>query len=654
MKRLLAALAALLIASAADASVLFIDFTDSYTTASERVYCERTRRKVLGAFDRQSCPGGYLVIPYTATKTLWVQNAYHALANGTQIQFDAVWLINFTPGRSASGFNPDSLFKMVNAYATWPTRPMVCTTPEYVPSGRWTQTAVCSTGVTTNNAQVFPPTLSYAIYSTKGDQVWRSNGIQTIRANVASRPPGIFRAILAYGVASSAIDATGLLLCANCDAVTRATASAAESLVVWARAKNATDSCQIVMADLGIAAHMGVLLTTRAYLDSLTHGRATQSPLNTAVMLSGYFRTDANAPSMTAALIGLGLGATTDTLNQKAVADSIYALRAFGLTRGVITVQTDSAQALASQRSIIRRLGPGWKVTPQDYAGTTEAFTSGWFGTTIGRGVQSGTNAGRFRLNDLWETARAARTWLPAPSACANTDSTEPCLFSWSRQRADSISKDLGLSGVSSAWWPPNGDWSPARLVRANSASLDTVLYVAYTYGGVRALLTTPLLLDTSPDLYGFQSGSTVTQPIGWGYQPSRLTVRNPATGAAVGSIRLLATRGTETKLSDNPANIHDELQEFCQGWVSGPPWFSSADGTITGVQGNLYRHDFYVPLDVMALPVGLLGGTGDGTTPRAYGWWQLKGLVHIISCANSYEYPGKRIAEIVYPEDIR
>jgi hypothetical protein len=646
-------LAGLLAATQALASVLVIDYSTASDYSSNLLNAQQSVRVVVGYLNKITSNGGVVVIPYTASKTLWARQGQQVVAwdPGRNLgmavtQFDYVVHVPWKPGLAATGLNPDSL----TLRAGWPTKPQIFVGPTYVPFGKWAQSAACSTGITSNNVGVAPPVLSYAIYSTKGDEVMRTHAIQLNRADAAARPPGIFRGLIAYRQANAFVDASGYTNCTDCDAITRAaSASAAESLMVWERDRGAGETAPLIFCDIGAGTfHPLYFAVSCARVDSVTAGAVYQKQVKTAIMISGFYRTNSINPA-NPEVPGLGpfvpASGTVDTTNLKAGLDSLASLR-IPLSVTVAT-NLDTITALRYQTAWLKKL-PTAKLTPQDYAGTNDNYNSTWFSRNV-MGVQAGGATSQYLQNDVWGAARATRTWAPSDWKCV-TDTSGFCLVRESFDRCDSLAKALGLAGTDHIVWPANGDWTPIGITRGDASALNSVLYYS-RLAGVRGFLVTPGALDMSPDVYL----SPAAQPLGFGQGAAKLPIRDPSTGKAVGVMTLLASRGQEAGVAtDTPAG-HDLLGEQMIGWLTDGYWFWSADASITNIPGPLYRHDFFSTVNVLSMSLASFGGSGDGSTPRRFGWWMVKGLVNANSMVNSYSWPGRKggVHVICYPEDL-
>jgi len=650
MRRLIAALAALLIASPALASVLVIDYASSYPTTSEINSARATTHVVEGYLKTVRPAGGYMLVDANASKPHWIRNGYHVTgwngSTGTALhQFDVVFVVNWQAGISPG------LDSTINGATTgkWATKPIVFVGPVLYGFGKWTQTTACSTGIVSNVGVTSRVAFSYAYYSTKGSEVFRGASAQRVFSSTAGKAScGIWRALLAYGIASNYITTSGVTYaCTDCDFVTRQTSSNADSVAVWAKYRSSAETAPLIFCDLGSNYDPRTLAIAAAHADSASGGRVIGRTRKTAIMVSGMFRTNAVAPSINVSNSGLGLfvpaSGTVDTLNMQSSADSIAALRV--PLSIAVQVNTDTLAALAYQGRILRRI-PLAKLTPQDYAGTSVSVASGWFGTT-GMGLQKGNAAGRYRVVDAWGVTRA-RAVGPATSACAATDSSIFCVVAYSLQRADSIARVYGLAGVDRVVWAPYMDWTPSGITKTTATLVDSVLFYAYK-AGVRGFMQETLDLDGSIDLYK----SPATQPYGYSYSQKSIRFRDPATGVVAGAMPVLVSRGSENVASSVIAAMHDVAAEHANGWIVGGPWFWSYDGTLSAAPALVYYHDFYLPTQVMTVNASAFGGDGDGTQPKRWGFWQIKSLAHFVSMENSWAWPQHKASRIVYPEDL-
>jgi len=657
MKRLLLAVAALVaLAAPAPASVLVIDFamTSDYTGTGSDNPARNASHVVEGYLKTVQPPGGYMTIAASASKTEWMRNGYHVTgwngSTGTALhQFDVVFVVNWKVGIH-SGI--DSIIngghiKGADPSAKWASKPMVFVGPVIYGSGKWTNSTACSTGITSNAGVVTRGLFSYAYYSTKGNEVFRGSSAQNIAAGVAGRPGGIWRALVGYGIASSYLTAAGVQLCTDCDAVTRATSSAAESVMVWAKYRSSAETAPLIFVDLGSLYESRLLAIAAAHADSMSGGRVIGRTRKTAIMVASLFRTNAVAPSVNVSNSGIGpfvpASGAVDTLNMQSSADSIAALKV--PISFAIQVNKDTLSALAYQGRILKRIGRYAKVTPQDYAGTTTNVSSAWFGTT-GFGAQKSGNASRDAIHDVWGISRTRIVGPPAACATIRDTASIECQLRWSFFRADSIAKVYSLGGVDHVIWAPYTDWTPSGITKTAGTLVDSVLYHAWK-AGVRGFMSETLDLDGNVDIYK----SPAAQPYGYSYSQKAIRFRDPATGLVAGSMPVLVSRGNDAVSSAVPA--HDMVAEHALGWVVGGPWYWTYDANISNTPALLYYHDFYMPTQVLTISASTLGGVGDGTQPRRSGYWQIKNLVHFVSMENSWAWPSHKAAMIVYPEEL-
>lgn len=653
---------ACVIASPAGARTYLIDFADHPSLAAGVVGAKFTTRCVEGELTRLG--EDFINVPYNATKILWVRNAYHvigwdpATSKGTAIdQCDQILLVNYMTQIDA-GF--DSLFRgLPNATkGSWANKPMGVIGPNYYPFSKWTQADGCSTGVTTTGvAAVARTPMSYAYYNAQGNQVWRTGSPQILYAPVASRPPGTWKTLIAYGIAYNYITTGGVQLCSDCDAVVRATSAAAESVAVWERGRSTGDPAPIVMADLGNPLRPELIGIVLARLHAATGGRIVKRTRKVSIAASGYMQTGSSGPSTNPVSCGAGAyipaSGLTDSLNQGGSADSVARKQIKMVLATSVNADTLIASYMGPQLRLLRRFGPTVRLTPQDFAGVMYNQTSSWFGIptrgAAGSNAQTGNITGGQRVNDVWGVNRT-RTWIKpgVGQTCAQGDSASPCLIEATIKRADSLARALGLAGVDRVMWPPSMDWTPSDVTRENATKLDSVLAAA-ARAGVRGFYCSPYTLDSSPDLYL----SPFTSPLGWGHTERVFRAVDPVTRQPLGRIALLATRGFEALATQSPVNTHDLLGEFLLGWMTGGPWIWGAEGNIGVYPGLHLYHDLYAQFSVLTVSANSFGGTGDGTNPRRHGWWAVKGLAEIVSTTSFYAGSYLKPYEIVYPEQL-
>lgn len=646
MKKLLLAL--MLLATPARASILVIDYTQAIDYAGSNYGgAIQTQHVALGMMDRQPPIGGYTVVPWTATKTLWVRQAQQVLSSGAVVQYDAVLHVNWKPGLSASGYNPDSMFRGSTTAATWPTKPQIFVGTCSTPFGKLTQTSACSTGVTDNGPAPAIPGLAYAVYAPNVDRLYRQSVNHLHYANPASRPAGIWRALLGYKYAPNVVAAGSDL-----DAVTRSVYP--DSFISFVRQRGEGDAAALIVCDIGQsvgAVDPFVLKHSLAFAESLCGNRGLvigRAPLRAAVIVSGYCRTDVTTFLGSAAGAGpfMPASGTQDLNNQLATADSMNAL---GIPFSG-TVQTDSVTNFTDQLEIIRRM-KRMKLTPQNWGGVTRSYTSDWNGVGGTRGASLGQNASKYRLNDVWGISRARRMG-PISLPCADADTCVRCMVQWGVERADSLAKALGLPGVDRVLWPPMMDWTASGITRANASLLDSLAFYAWA-GGARGFIGTGLVLDNNQSIYS----AAAAQPLGWGYVGEVPVWTTPSSGIQAARLKILSSRGDETRPGDAYSAVHDQLNEFDAGWLVGGPWYMGHAALYNGGTGPgpLYHHDFYTACDVMVTTAQALGGVGDGSTPKRHGYWFIKGLVAQRDLLNAFgrDKPGLEVAQIVYPEEL-
>lgn len=431
------------------------------------------------------------------------------------------------------------------------------------------------------------------------------------------------------------------------------TQSNADSVVVWERPmahvsgaatqvyaiwntdnSTTTDTTETAEYDKGIGGDAQVLAFAINRLDSLAGGALLNGrQIDLAAVIRG-----AGGQSARPHFTGL---VRADSARYKAAGDSTSKL---GIP---ITVAIDPDSATAQEISWWRRFGQV-KFTPYVRSGLdSTADGNACANDTIPRDVH-----GRYRNRSAY-----------SPRAGALRDTSSFALLSYARTN---LAAKVRSNELSQVLVPPDGDWTPYNVRRNQNADKIDSLFWAFDSCGYRGLVFDAILpvqeqrgtIDGWPLSQGYYG--TKSWPSGSGRRNFLLLGHN---GYRIGGSQFAIVPGSAGADSTTPTgapwadNMGSSLAPFWRGVIGGGR-DEGMNGRVQGTTNTEARNAAFSLYDTQRASVLMLGASEfGGTTGLKYspphpGYWQLKHAVHATRAINRVGW--RPMFEWVWPENVR
>lgn len=650
MKRLIAALAALLVAApAADAKTLIVRYF--HPTLVNTQDAENQFSDLTGLLDRRGA--SWKDIRLRATKTEWMRTGLHVwknwnLASADAEQFDCVIVLGFmVGGESVTGTSPESL----TITAKWPSVPVVFFGNTTAQAGKWTTSTTCSTGVKSLGTAYTSVRRTYSVSPVGSMLPWKALSINLHPVVPLAENSGTtFRSVVKMGYTSvtpGGIPNQSSILRADADSGFATAGS--DTVVLWARYMNsaanggpaaATNPKPIIFCDAGagVAQDVGLMAMALQMADSASGGNVFDKdgakPIKmglaiTAAVGRGHYSKNLSSNADEHVTGGAFCQADScDTTNVLAGLDSL------GTLTGLKTTFFVDACSLATYPSV-----KNWFYRAGNYRVGIGTRGGAFAAASSIAGAASSTYPadpfGRLRTRIAalpWGGSSPAADTLGACTAASDTMLTY-CNLRWAR---DIIKSHFGEAFDPSAY-PAYGDWSPVAYTKnGGGPGLDSTAFAIWK-AGIRAIVIRPEFINTNPSVSAATStagalpaGNTAgTDP--YGYFPEERSVNvysDPSTpGRVIGRLNIVADRGQDQVINTTYGySGHDVRGEWFEGLVQNR-WYLAPI--------RYYYHSFWTRTQVISVSLGRLGGSATATSARN-GWWIIKHTANQVTAANN------------------
>lgn len=625
-------------ASIASGSVLVIQETiDTGQAGATNMNCNLQSATVLSILRNRGVTFRY--VPSSAVTTAAVAAGQIVTSQGTE-SYDAVIhlaaSLNVTPLASAT-YNP---YQFLSG-STWPSKPQLWFI--YPSSGSYTQNTASDT---TGWADFYASgqAVNGCIYDTGSPWAWKSL-YGTIKPGIspATRPTGVWRTILGYGVTSassgSQANKTNYQV-KNADSLLTRAVDPDSSIVVY-RGRYANDPAGQVLCYPGKDGIQDIasVKVALAMLDSITaitsaggkvfDNRAMTSRKHGLAIASANRYGNPSAYNLTE---GGGIycpGDTCDRTNFSAGADSMASLRDVRGNPVKFTWLVDPESLTTTNGAlmmmILKRNGAA-HFGLQPISGTVTGTTTR--ASAAGRCIDP---IGILRRRSIFPTTASVTS-----PACTSDSGSVQCaikngfaaLESFAPGRVDHV-----LAASKFDWTPQ--EWTVAgagTMASGNLSGGEDSLRAALFSAKVRAILFSPTATGANVGLsWSADSGALTggSAPAGWSPTQRMLDVKWG--GNHIGEIALLGARWEPYSVSwtwfqESHSGIGNE-------WLAG----DEIGKYFLFDAGTYYRHTFNVGTRVFATQAGMLGGPRGNPWPQRPGWWQIKWLTHGFNAANAH-----------------
>jgi len=633
MKRVMAVLAMLLTAAAAEARTLII--TPQTISGNGIVSHTMPRTQVEGELARRNAR--YLSVTGLVADTSVIRTGYmRDSLSHTGVQFDLIVFAGYYRGGWANAaYDPVYIMRVAN----WASVPIIFIGVEGRPNAnKWaTANNDSLTGVNTNGPSALYTAAQGRLYSTKTLRPWYTGSSDGFVRGTAPTASTFFRTIVGYG-ASTCQDNTP---CANANAMAGTMSANPDTIALWVRGVNTgagysfspaakNRSWLIFCNQSGSSLDTRMITASLTLADSLTGGQVFDDStavkqkeglvLGTAFS-TGRYSTGDGSPS--------GIFCAADSCDSANVSASFDSVISRG-KRVTIPMQPDSAAALAWQAPYYRKLGALAHYTYEDRSGIL---------------TYAGTNASKYRTMDVFGESRT-RWFVPRdstrlPCNCPDADSSRFCLLSAALTRTDSVARALG-GALDRTITAPNGRWGCQNMLSRSPVSGKTPdsLYWCDYQAGARGYLTNPLINAMSS--FSTWSAPQVVQ----GYAAVWDSAGPKVNARVMATMPIIPARRYEEQGGLLLRPVHDNVGEANFGLATGAWWPSRRPFHVS-------PHDFYARTYVQQWPISGFGGAGQGTTARRFAWYEMARSIDTADMVNLLGLPGRTYIEFDWLENI-
>lgn len=689
MKRLVAALAALVIAStpvqAGRVLVIKANSQDSNTATNASTRYQAMVTGVLDALgvDYDVVPQGMVAATTTSNPGNLNQNALRTgtvyLNNGPNSpsrQYAAIIHMGFHASSTGgavdvsknrtTGYNPDTLTRV----AAWPVIPQVFFGPARLyNNGLYATTSTCSTGVSGSNG-AWLGNRYISVHSPGYDEVFRTGttagmfqwyGVGGAAAGVAVKNAGYTDRVVKNRLSLSTSNTMALGTAgadssiANPDGLPNGRPATyfsplGDTCVVWTIERHTNfrrnirgsiistpDSAMLIFAtpvyptNGGTDTPSSIVAMSIAMLDSACFGgiigqKPGWRPKKIAFVVSGAFtRSTSYGHGPSAKSHGVVLD---DSLLIKAGIDSLASL-------GVpvtVTLDPDSVTASKAYEKF------WWSRLPGVRYGYEPAVALDTLLTGAAVLADSLISPDPFGLRRSRTISNAA---VLGGGDCGTTDTSMVCLLKRSRLRMTAIPEFSGKIGgfLLSSW----DDYIPSNYNRATFSGDDSLasvfLAAGFSCGGLDAARLSDMTSTKLTATGSVAVGSAYVGAPGFSFFRQRTSRSTLASGK---TFNWLCFRAFDEDVAGNAFQNHDMANEFLNGLFMNN-WYPA--------NLEMRNHEFKTPLSLFVVRPGDLGCTLPGGSQMMPGFFQVKWITNQIRLIN--KFAGRTVVSITYPEDV-